>query len=115
MRISYWSSDVCSFRSNGARRAVIDVAVPIAARNPTRVKFESSQLQGFVIPCHTASITLTYNECTSRLVHPRQPSRQQRFQHASQPPDRQSVVSGKSVSESVALGGRRIIKKKKKK
>src|SRR3546814_3061245 len=86
MRISYWSSDVCSFRSNGARRAVIDVAVPIAARNPTRVKFESSQLQGFVIPCHTASITLTYNECTSRLVHPRQPSRQQRFQHASQPP-----------------------------
>src|SRR3546814_11842161 len=45
------------------------------------------------------------------MVHRRFPPITQRFDHAAQP-DRKSVVSGKSVSVRVDLGGRRIIKKK---
>src|SRR3546814_14316244 len=86
MRISDWSSDVCSsdlewFRARRVRGAVIDGATRDAAtivrmRFPTFVRYRTPQ------------------DSVPRWR------------------DRKSVVEGKSVSVRVDLGGRRIIKKK---
>src|SRR3546814_17635529 len=89
MRISDWSSDVCSsdlrwrswFRSGADRRLRY-------ARHSAR-------------PCRTARPRPLGGEGAAA----RRPMARQ--------PDRKSVVSGKSVSVLVDIGGRRIIKKKK--
>src|SRR3546814_6802437 len=77
MRISEWSSDVCS--SDLRRRP----ASGCSACDP--------------VPAHRQSRR-------DRLPH---------HPHRPPPRDRKSVVSGKSVSVRVVLGGRRIIKQKK--
>src|SRR3546814_15815392 len=85
MRISDWSSDVCSsdLRGNHSMRVWIDAdACPKAAKELV-VKFALKRRFEVVLVAGQPQI------------------------------DRKSVVSGKSVSVRVDLGGRRIIKKKK--
>src|SRR3546814_14220029 len=117
MRISDWSSDVCSSDLSIARRltredrfhrgrvgGVIDaVAAPLErARQRAR------------------EIHIVLDDQQMAFIgHRQSPSGETRFRRSagrSAPPprDRTSVVTGKSVSGSVALGGRRIIKKTKK-
>src|SRR3546814_14388666 len=65
------------------------------------------------IPRALATATIAGTSCTSKVRLPglsRKMARVRPVQSASL--DRKSVVSGKSVSVSVDLGGRRIIKKK---
>src|SRR3546814_17419048 len=99
MRISDWSSDVCSsdlgiadlvvdIRDN-ARRPVLNSAGGEIDRN-------SPSVSGSVRDQLTALIALSIDDRVFPI-----------------PEDRKSVVSGKSVSVRVDLGGGRIIKKKK--
>src|SRR3546814_19886618 len=93
MRISDWSSDVCSSDlRNRCRRS------PARSGAATEIRPDlQSRLCGLALALSGESRT-----------HPAH----QRDRH--QAADRKSVVSGKSVSVRVDLGGRRIIKKKKK-
>src|SRR3546814_7014712 len=84
MRISDWSSDVCS--SDLARPAERHDDLEKGAERPGAVD-------------------------RRRLLQRHRQPRQEAAQH----PARKSVVSGKSVSVRVDLGGHRIIKKKKRK
>src|SRR3546814_19347823 len=92
MRISDWSSDVCSsdlrdyFLHAGKQRELV-----LAQQNIIRLhwKMEGGELE---LHCHLA-MSLSYN-CFSK-----------------QNLDRKSVVMGMSVSVRVDLGGSRIIKK----
>src|SRR3546814_9418898 len=88
MRISDWSSDVCS-SDLSARRV-----------RPGRVVLAFRRAQA---------------ECRTALADPDAlPQRQSdKAGNRRDQEDRKSVVSGKSVSVRVDLGGRRIIKKKK--
>src|SRR3546814_16800684 len=79
MRISDWSSDVCSS----------DLSVHIAAHS-----------LGTIVAQHFA------------VKHANRVRSLALFGPFLAPPDRKSVVEGKSVSVRVDLGGRRIIKKK---
>src|SRR3546814_15490024 len=93
MRISDWSSDVCSSDLKGVDAAVaeqVDAHLPglETRRDEQRVHHVLKQRLGLGI-------------AQDRLRH--------RGAHRQ---DRKSVVSGKSVSVRVALGGRRIITKK---
>src|SRR3546814_13433290 len=102
MRISDWSAYVCSSdllakqQGSGPRRGRQDI-------RPAEVT------RGGVCKRPTNSIIQTSSSTARRPLKRRvaTPPRQKR--------DRKSVVYGKSVSVSVDLGGRRIIKKKKKK
>src|SRR3546814_15422334 len=85
MRISDWSSDVCSSDLFNAEL--------YGLLGQRRLAREGGRLSG--LPDRLPSIHLTAL-----------------FPHATKQ-DRKSVVSGKSVSVRVDLGGRRIIKKKK--
>src|SRR3546814_19325125 len=98
MRISDWSSDVCSS----------DLPAPHPAEPP---RFEGRT--------HWAGIEVTRGT-RERGLGGRAVAREERGQHGAQVrdgeglrQDRKSVVEGKSVSVRVDLGGRRIIKKKK--
>src|SRR3546814_18387354 len=118
MRISDWSSDVCSsdLRRHQSSRSGADLArvarvldtVALAARPRRRVVAVSP-------PDRSAAYRAA---CTSDSFRPgRRPTDFARWQGpairtATTPGDRKRVVSGKSVSERVDLGGRRIIKKK---
>src|SRR3546814_17791649 len=87
MRISDWSSDVCSSdlsmrRGGRSRRPICPAARGSCSRTPTGSRSRS------ILPDATGDR--------------QSPAR-----------DRKSVVEGKSVSVRVDLGGRRIIKKKK--
>src|SRR3546814_14196383 len=97
MRISDWSSDVCS--------SDLVVAVPqdrhLAGRGREFVAF-APLFPRLVIERHDHFLEGKAGQLA------RQPA-------AQRPADRKSVVEGKSVSVRVDLGGRRIIKKKKKK
>src|SRR3546814_16643633 len=98
MRISDWSSDVCSsdlldaFERIGARISVACNSA-IAERYPELVA--DIVAKGHEIIAHSTDMNGTI--ASTLPVE-----------------DRKSVVSGKSVSVRVKLGGRRIIKKKKK-
>src|SRR3546814_15239520 len=99
MRISDWSSDVCSsdlreWQSRRDRLADVPSAEPgldlhDRAQQPDRAP-ETDQLQ----------------RAAAALPRPG-------ADHANPPGDRQSVVQGKTVSVRVNLGGRRIINKQK--
>src|SRR3546814_18218129 len=95
MRISDWSSDVCS--SDLGRRPPRQITVhahPAASRahhGQTRCDRHATQTHHSLTPL-------------ADRTAPPPPARDTR--------DRKSVVSGKSVSVRVDLGGRRIIKKK---
>src|SRR3546814_18767016 len=100
MRISDWSSDVCSsdLRSGRDSLARFSTSCPDAVDSDTSYRFES----------HEAVVAmLRWPQDTSRRL----PEGADRRRPPS--PDRKSVVSGKSVSVRVDLGGRRVIKKKK--
>src|SRR3546814_14033056 len=97
MRISDWSSDVCSSdlgcsTSTSARRW--RKGSPRAQRDGRNGSTESRQRTS--LKCRRMKISCV--SCASP---------------AKRSSDRKSVVEGKSVSVSVDLGGRRIIKKKK--
>src|SRR3546814_20729861 len=84
MRISDWSSDVCS---SDLRTSIFRSSNPPSKRTLRSCNTHNS------LTCKGGGIS----PISSRN---------------SVPPDRKSVVSGKSVSVRVDLGGRRIIKKK---
>src|SRR3546814_2943919 len=93
LRISVWSSDVCSSDLGGAD----DLDLRIAGKHR---RHQLAHQCGIVDhqnadPCHCLLLCLVL----SRVAR-------------NEPRDRKSVVEGKRVSVSVDLGGRRIIKKK---
>src|SRR3546814_15321320 len=105
MRISDWSSDVCSS----------DLPISVAA-----VSAERLQAAGVVSIQQLSSAVagLTVNQTTSYFSPHLRGVGTSFFGPAIENPvglyvDRKSVVSGKSVSVRVDLGGRRIIKQKK--
>src|SRR3546814_12282887 len=97
MRISDWSSDVCS-SDLPALIAQLSVMLPIADNSTPCTRF---------LPVCSATPSMVSCELISLLTVVRNSSTSS--DNAS---DRKSVVSGKSCSLRVDLGGRRIIKKK---
>src|SRR3546814_17246518 len=88
MRMSDWSSDVCSS--------------DLRARSSRAVR------------CRPGDRSSRQRNCACRCAAQRHRGRAARPGRRGVPIDRKSVVEGKSVSVRVDLGGRRIIKKKKK-
>src|SRR3546814_14879778 len=109
MRISDWSSDVCSSDLKEDRRPVGGEIVggePIAlhqhriGRDGAHVRYEPAKMPGDLPVGRFVVLDRGRNAaCFAQAVN---------LDHL----DRKSVVSGKSVSVRVDLGGRRIIKKK---
>src|SRR3546814_18909779 len=99
MRISDWSSDVCSsdllsLIEDELKKRGVDYAILTGQTRDRRTpvkEFQSGKSQIFLISLKAGGVGLNLTEA-----------------------DRKSVVWGKRVSVSVDLGGRRIIKKKKK-
>src|SRR3546814_14346608 len=139
MRISDWSSDVCSSDLGGARGRTVsqpgtapaqgraDAAVdwarvrgdfPLLRREVNGkplVYFDSAntgQKPAAVIEA-VDGFYRHHNANVSRAVHTPGGEATERYEDAR--PDRQSVVEGKRGSVRVDLGGRRIVKKKRKK
>src|SRR3546814_19516493 len=116
MRISDWSSDVCSSDLHRPRHA-------IAARRPQSARLSTRPVR---LPLPAARRAAICRRCDARS--PPHPSRAEARYAAGnllaavlrgqEPPlldapgDRKSVVEGKSVSVSVDFGGRRNLKKK---
>src|SRR3546814_18841565 len=96
MRISDWSSDVCSSDLCGA----CVQACPTATLNEKKVIEIGTPDRAVVTTCAYCGVG-----CTFRA--------EMRGEELVRMVDRKSVVSGKSVSVRVDLGGRRILKKKK--
>src|SRR3546814_18096096 len=95
MRISDWSSDVCS--SDLLRQVIHDLFAALAAgATPAAADLQA-------LDAALAGI----------LPHQHLTSTAQGFAWRWDETDRKSVVTGKSVSVRVDLGGRRILKKKK--
>src|SRR3546814_19491870 len=102
MRISDWSSDVCSSDLGGAharqaiqgRQCAIKLTAPMI-RNRDRIHAQRGKPSGIFSPGDTLD---------NKLSRPR---------IADSGEDRKSVVEGKSVSVRVVPGGRRSLKKKK--
>src|SRR3546814_12480857 len=114
MRISDWSSDVCSSdlgvairrgRQQAARRGAKELSRTRAAALHPGGRIERSQAQG-AAPAGRAHAQALRGE----RRHGR--DRTEGSVRQSDRSDRKSVAEGKSVSVSVDLGGRRIIKKK---
>src|SRR3546814_11161679 len=97
MRISDWSSDVCS---SDLHRAASGILLPWAA---LRGKASGSRQS-------TARIQVRADELSPAIVAARPATTTGPILHDAV--DRKSVVSGKSVSVRVDLGGGRIITKK---
>src|SRR3546814_16767092 len=98
MRISDWSSDVCSSDLRGSSCAA-------SAARPSR---QAGLRVRSVVPGLASQRCLIHPPPCAAFRHP--PG----FSTDGEGSDRTSVVSGKSVSVSVDRGGRRLIKKKKK-
>src|SRR3546814_21012874 len=98
MRISDWSSDVCS--SDLERGAMlVDHDILLNEINEyNREKFETEAVELFPGKSPRDDLALPFAVRKAAGIH--------------HPSDRKSVVSGKSVSVRVDLGGRRIINKK---
>src|SRR3546814_20558225 len=101
MRISDWSSDVCS--SDLPRTA--PPAVRSVPGSGTETTVSAATIQ---------AAPGSDGRCGRRRAYAGTARTQSRRGDAGERPDRKSVVKGKSVSVRVDLGGRRIIKKKKK-
>src|SRR3546814_19186507 len=100
MRISDWSSDVCS--SDLGIAGLPEIRASAEDRSvERRGKLQQAREQGIVVHRNRRRL----ENCDARV-------RFQNLDHSHQGADRKSVVSGKSVSVSVDLGGRRTIKKK---
>src|SRR3546814_16113973 len=102
MRISDWSSDVCS----SDLKAHTTQARHRAALSHTWHALSCSDATG--------EGSTTSSVAPSKVSSSRRSSCLWQVQSTSRNPDRKSVVSGKSVSVRVDLGGRRTLKKKKK-
>src|SRR3546814_12150638 len=106
MRISDWSSDVCSS----------DLRPPVAQRRWTMPAHESGWRTRSAYSMSTAAergdvvVRVAPSPVCHAMPHPSDCTAVKDVK-ASSPSDRQSVVSRKSVSVRVDLGGRRIIKK----
>src|SRR3546814_20611923 len=111
MRISDWSSDVCSsdlhFLPLGVAR--VDQEQPHARIEERQLAIAVLQLFEIELGDLEGGGTGKERHLRAALVVCRADHLQRRFGVA--PADRKSVVSGTSVSVSVDLGGRRIIKK----
>src|SRR3546814_11571194 len=110
MRISDWSSDVCSSDLFECRRGRRTRGVDVVRHRP-RPELGDRQHRTLTPPANATTTDLAG-------ARPRRAPAQPRTHCANVPyryGDRKSVVSGKSVSVSLDIGGRRIIKKKKKK
>src|SRR3546814_12726802 len=106
MRISDWSSDVCSSDLRPANQSVKPTFTPLR------------YVHAAYLQCYAASGLLTWCQLPRLLSACRHAGRSMRApRHArhSAGVDRKSVVRGRSVSVRVDLGGRRIITKKNKK
>src|SRR3546814_14354088 len=97
LRISDWSSDVCS---SDLRCSIVIPPIP-----PTKSPATSAPRPR--TPSAAAAALPSRSHSRSAPPLPPHPARV-----ASRRTDRKSVVQGKSVSVRVALGGRRILKKK---
>src|SRR3546814_17534568 len=107
MRISDWSSDVCSSDLLNRKNVIIllmSIELMLLAVNVNFVAFsrEAGDAAGqvfvfFILPVAAAEAAIGLAILVTLLRHR----------------DRKSVVSGKSVSVRVAIGGRRNITKKK--
>src|SRR3546814_17237411 len=105
MRISDWSSDVCSsdlVRAGGLRGAVERYAKALDAIRQTRA-------QGIDPMPHQREALDRARDALDAI----RPQGSTDLNSAFRNEDRKSVVEGTSVSVRVDLGGRRIIKKKK--
>src|SRR3546814_17976259 len=100
MRISDWSSDVCSSDLLGQQLAEAGVDVVQVHRSYVVNRDKVAE----VAPLRDGDFRI-------RMADGSDLRGSRRFRHLL---DRKSVVSGQSVSVRVDLGGRRIIKKKKK-
>src|SRR3546814_19728575 len=138
MRISDWSSDVCSSdlhqRPQAQRlhqalhRLVIDHITSLAQRHRNtsiavaalvlRIDGQDLGLYGRVLIRHALSLQVIVERAARQLCRFEQGLKRILLPQSSHEPrflDRKSVVSGKSVSVRVDFGGRQIINKKKKK
>src|SRR3546814_20983851 len=115
MRISDWSSDVCSSDLNCAHGGGCTVSSDQVARiDSDRNSHGTNNITSDSIDSDSAT-TNSRHTAVSIMPCPRTASpstRRRSRRRAASAPDRKSVVSGKSVSVRVDLGGRRIIKKK---
>src|SRR3546814_12158950 len=112
MRISDWSSDVCSSdlpRRRGRRRQLIAFRPVRLARTGRPTAAGHSPPSAFGAPASPPP-----KQVGPPAVDPAPPLLLARTLAATTS-ERKSVVSGKSVSVRVELGGRRILKKKNKK
>src|SRR3546814_13881544 len=125
MRISDWSSDVCSsdlhadvstifiipsVSAGGADRTGVRTHQARNDRSCRRYSRQPRARGRSWHPLPPASVPRRRNRAAAD-EDPRSPRRTIRGSRAW--PERKSVVEGKSVSERVDIGGRRIIKKKK--
>src|SRR3546814_12317602 len=98
MRISDWSSDVCSSDLPGAARPAPGAGTPRGGRSIRPPRMHARHRRG-EFPARAGRRARRRGRGDARVDLARA--------------DRKSVVEGKSVSVRVDLGGRRIIKKKK--
>src|SRR3546814_15567742 len=113
MRISGWSSDVCSsdlFDLRASALAVLGSPAAVPRRRPVSGgATEADRRPDRPLAADRLHVPDLLGFCRPAPVLPAQPAR--RAVHPGLV--RKSVVSGKSVSGRVDLGGRRFIKKKK--
>src|SRR3546814_13588198 len=107
MRISDWSSDVCSSDLPGDEYFEAKVTV-LSEEIKHHVKEEEKQHDNMFQQARAAEVDL--DALGEQLLARKEELKRQ----AETAGERKSVVKGKSVSGSVAHGGRRIIKKKNK-
>src|SRR3546814_12451045 len=115
MRISDWSSDVCSSDllagCDGAPTArVTAYTISLGTPGAMAEQAATAAADGYRL----LKIKLTGEDDRLRVAGVRRGAPDARLIVDANESDRKSVVSGKSVSVSVDLGGRRILKKKKK-
>src|SRR3546814_16389774 len=103
MRISDWSSDVCSSDLHAVRLTYA------RCNQATAPPFQKADIQGDFCERESRNIGAVRRDGRPCAAHALSLALQSSSRWSA---DRKSVVSGKSVSVRVDLGGRRIIKKK---
>src|SRR3546814_10978673 len=108
MRISDWSSDVCS-------SDLVTISSPVSTANGVKL----ASPKPLVVPILRAGLGMLDGMVrllpTAEVGFLGMIRNEETLEASTYAEDRKSVVKGKSVSVSVALGGRRIIEKKTKK
>src|SRR3546814_13002402 len=125
MRISDWSSDVCSSdlqpERGAARHRGSREAPQMAVRDPMRERLDEAAFEQFLARRRVATDPVHHRRLVPSLwiallsrAHPRSFISRALSPFQSRSLDRKSVVWGKSVAVRVDIGGRRLIQKKKK-